>query len=124
MLARYLEIKGGALHTSIDSYLLNQITAVSARRPFWASGILIGGLSAAFAGGFWDILTTPERIASLVVTATSIWGGLTIGQLQLVSRDLRGSPMAEAVYGTYRDLNRKRREIAEAVQAVQRGDAS
>ena len=49
---------------------------------------------------------------------------MSIGQLRLVSRDLRGSPMADAVYGTYPDLNRRRREIADAIGRTKSRGAS
>lgn len=119
-----LELKDRAIHTHNDSYVTSTITAVSTRRPFCAAGIMIGSMSAGFAIRFWDILYPGERIATVGLSAAAIWAGLTIGRLQLVSRDLRGSELAEAVYGTYRDLNRRRRIIAEVVENASRGDAS
>ena len=105
-----------SLHTSNDSYVLQSITAVSTRRPFLSSGLMIGGLTGSFAYGFRDILFPGELIALGAVSFLSVFLGIMIGRLLLVSRDLAGSPIAEAVHGTYRHLNRLRPQIADAVE--------
>ncbi|WP_297339523.1 hypothetical protein [Pseudophaeobacter sp.] len=113
-----------ALHTHNDSYVLEGIKAVSTRRPFLSAGLVIGTLVAGFTISFSDILYLGE-IAALIVTGfLSIIGGLSIGRLQLVSRDLTGSPIADAVYGTYGHLNRLRPLIADAVERAKTGGAS
>jgi len=113
-----------ALHTHNDSYVLEGIKAVSTRRPFLSAGLVIGTLVAGFTISFSDILY-PGEIAALIVTAfLSIIGGLSIGRLQLVSRDLTGSSIADAVYGTYSDLNRRRPLIADAVERAKTGGVS
>ncbi|MCF6277217.1 MAG: hypothetical protein L3J16_00490 [Anaerolineales bacterium] len=113
-----------ALHTHNDSYVLQGISAVSTRRPFLSTGLMIGALTATFTISFMDILR-PTEITILTATALlSVVGGLFIGQLRLVSRDLRGSPIADAVYGTYGYLNRLRPQIADAVERAKTGSAS
>lgn len=119
-----LHLGATALHTHNDSYVLQGISAISTRRPLLSTGLMIGALSATFTISFMDILF-PTEIAVLAATALlSMVGGLFIGQLRLVSRDLRGSPIADAVYGTYAHLNRLRPQIAEAVERAQTGGAS
>lgn len=119
-----LELGLTALHTHNDSYVLAGITAVSTRRPLLSAGLMVGALSATFTLSFADILY-PNEIAVLVIATTmSVIGGLSIGQLRLVSRDLRGSPIADAVYGTYPHLNRMRPLIADAVERAAKGGKS
>ena len=117
-----LKIVGTTLETHNDYYALREITTVSTRRPFVSAGLMTGILMAAFAFGFWDILFFGERIAALAIASTAIWGGLNIGLLQLASRDLRGLPLADAAYGTYRHLNREGRKIAAAAERAKTGD--
>jgi len=109
-----LEINGSVLETSNDSYALASVSAASTRRPFLISGLMVGTLVAAFALSFWDILYLGERIASLFMSAAALWSSLNIGRLQLTSRDLRGSELADANFGTYRHLNRERPRILAA----------
>ncbi len=116
MIIGKLRLGETSLHTSNDSYVLQSITAVSTRRPFLSAGLMIGGLTAAFGVAFADILYPGELIALAAVAFLATLLGWKIGLLLLVSRDLRGSPIADAVYGTYRHLNRLRPEIADAVE--------
>jgi len=119
-----LRLAENALHTHNDVYLLEGIKAISTRRPFLSAGLVIGTLIAGFTISFSDILY-PGEIAALIVTAFLFAiGGFTIGRLQLVSRDLSGSPIADAVYGTYPHLNRLRPLIADAVERAKTGGAS
>jgi hypothetical protein len=119
-----LDLGATALHTHNDSYVLAGITAVSTRRPLLSAGLMVGALSATFTLSFADILY-PAEITVLTIAATlSAGGGLVIGQLRLVSRDLRGSPTADAVYGSYPHLNRMRPLIADAVERAAKGDKS
>lgn len=111
-----------ALHTHNDSYVLSGIKGVSARRPFLSTGLLVGGLLGLFGSAFADILTATELGSLAAATAVSLSVGFGLGQLQLVSRDLAGSRIADVVYGSYRHLNRERRRIAEAVEAAKSGE--
>ena len=110
-----LEI-GKTLETHRGSYVLAGISAISTHRPFFSTGLVVGG--------FRDILWPGELLALSCITVASVAAGMSIGQLRLVSRDLRGSPMADAVYGTYPDLNRRRREIADAIGRTKSRGAS
>ncbi|MEM8634386.1 MAG: hypothetical protein AAGF33_05355 [Pseudomonadota bacterium] len=117
-----LTIGKAALHTHNDSYALRSITALSTRRPFLVAGGLISGVSAGFAFSFSDILTEAELLSALTISGFGLAIGVGIGQLTLISRDLRGSPMAESVYGSYRHLNRVRPAILEAADMAKRSE--
>jgi hypothetical protein len=118
MILGTLRLGGTTLHTHNHSYMLEGIKAVSARRPFLSTGVLVAGHAGLFAIGFIDILYVRET-AALVATF-----GLCIGQLRLISRDLTGAQATEAVYGTYRHLNRERLAIAAAVERMKSGGVS
>lgn len=109
-----LEIGETALHTSNDSYAMDRLTAVTNRRPFLTAGLGLSVLTGAFGISFGDILTIGEIVTIAVISGGSALIGLTIGQLRLVSADLRGSPLAETVFGTYGHLNRLRPRILDA----------
>lgn len=112
-----------ALHTHNDSYVLSGIKGVSARRPFLSTSLLISGVLGLFGTGFADILTSQELALLAATVGLALMLGFGVGQLQLVSRDLTGSRIADVVYGTYRHLNRARRRIAEAVEVAKDTDA-
>tara|TARA_R110002072_G_scaffold266193_3_gene425044 strand:+ start:1562 stop:1933 length:372 start_codon:yes stop_codon:yes gene_type:complete len=115
---------GDTLETNNDNYMLASITAVSTRRPFISAGLMAGGLCALFGFGFWDILWPAERLTLSCIAVASVAVGLSIGRLSLASRDLRGTPIADAVYGTYGHLNQKRRELANAIHQINTRGAS
>ncbi|WP_300029262.1 hypothetical protein [uncultured Roseobacter sp.] len=111
-----VKITGRAVQTHRDSYMLSQLSVVSVRRPFLAGSMLfsVGGLG--FGWSFVDLLH-PEEIAAIscfVLIAPLI--GLLTGQIQLLSRDLRGSELSGMIWGTYGHLNKVRREISWAMQ--------
>ncbi len=112
-----------ALHAHNDSYVLDSISAVSTRRPFLSTGLVLGGLTAGFVLSFRDILYPSEITGLSVAALLCVVGGLSIGQLHLISRDLRGSPIADAVYGTYGHLNRLRPLIVNAAERAKAGGA-
>lgn len=124
MILGKLRLGETALHTHNDSYVLQGISAVSTRRPFLATGVMIGALTSTFTTSFLDILYPTEITVFAATALLSVVGGLTIGQLCLVSRDLRGSPIADAVFGTYGHLNRLRPQMADAVERAKAGGAS
>lgn len=119
-----LNLTQTALHTHNDSYVLVGIKGVSARRPFLSSGVFVGGLLGLFGIAFTDILTSSELGALAVTAGLSLWAGFGVGQLRLVSRELSGSPIADVVYGSYRHLNRLRRQIADAIETAKSADGS
>ena len=116
-----LRLDGTALHTHNHSYMLEGIKAVSTRRPFLSSGVLVAGHASLFAIGFIDILYVQEIAALVAAAGMSLTFGLCTGQLRLISRDLSGAQATDAVYGTYRHLNRERLAIAAAVERVKSG---
>ena len=124
MILGKLHLGETSLHTHRDSYVLETISAISTRRPFLSAGAMITVLTTGFGWSFADILTTGELLALSLVSLSSLAGGVGIGQLHLVSRDLRGSPIGDAVYGTYRHLNHERLSITEAVERTKAGGGS
>lgn len=121
MIAGWIEVTESAVETHRDSYLLAHLTVASARRPFQAPGLLFAGGFGGFAVSFADLLYLHEMILLACAAAVCLIFGRCIGQLQLLSRDLRGTELRTAVYGTYGHLNRIRREIAAAI-TTERGE--
>jgi len=124
MILGKIEITKTTLETHNDSYALASVSAVSARRPYLSAGIMIAGVTSLFGLAFQDILYPVELTCLGTVTLTSLLGGLCLGRLQLVSRDLRGSPIADAVFGTYGHLNRLRPQILQARDRAREKEAS
>ena len=121
MLFSPVKIEDGAVHTRNDSYLLANLTVISARRTLLGSGLLIAGALGGFALAFADILWPGELIGISLVAAISLLTGLTIGRLRFHSRDLNGSELSGVVWGTYGHLNRVRREIVVAMRSSKSG---
>lgn len=119
-----LDPHNAALHTARDSYTLKELTTVSVRRPFLpVVGIFSAGLGA-IGVSFFDVLYPHERIAIGVFVVVALLAGWCIGRLKLRSRELRsGDELADAVWGSFPALNKKRREIIRAV-AASRGRAA
>lgn len=111
----------GAIHTHHDTYLLRDISVVSVRRPFLAGASLFGGGLAAFSARFADLLYPAEFVALALTGAGIVLAGFQVGQLSLLSRDLRGSELSGAVWGRYAALNAKRRAIALTITAMRKG---
>lgn len=111
-----VSIDHSAVHTHRDSYLLPSLTVVSVRRPFLAGSIMTAAGFGSFAASFADLLYPHEIkivLAGVVVTlATGLW----LGQLKLLSRDLRGSELAGVIWGSYGHLNRVRRQVVRAMR--------
>lgn len=113
-----IEISAGVLHTHNDSYTLTPGTNVSARRPFRGMGFVTTALLTAFGISFSDILYATELWIVGGFTISCFLIGNTLAQLVVVNRDLRGSDLSVAAWGSYRHLNRIRREVAEAIIRV------
>jgi len=111
-----VSIDGQAVNTHRDSYLLPTLSVVSVRRPFLAGSLLFTGGFGAFALAFADLLYAHEtRIIGGTIMAVLL-AGLWIGQLKLLSRDLRGSELAGVIWGSYGHLNRVRLKIVRAMR--------
>jgi len=121
MIFGQIHISDNAIHTHNDSYILSNITTISARRPFLGAGCMIAVLISAFGGSFFDLLKPTELITIAVGTGACLFLGFWLGQLQLLSRDLRGSVLGTAIWGSYRHLNRIRRQVADAINHTQGG---
>lgn len=116
MILGTVTIDSQMVSTHRSSYLLSSITVVSVRRPFLGGAFLLAGGFGGFALAFADQLHPGAIGALLACCATCVVAGLAIGQLQLLSRDLCGSALADVAWGTYGHLNRMRRAIADAVR--------
>lgn len=112
-----IDEKNGAVNTHRDSYLLESISVVSVRRPFFVGGIVFGAGLSGFAAAFGDILYPGEVLAVLTLAAAAGIAGLHVGQLKLLSRDLRGSELSHVIWGRYATLNAVRQRIARAMSA-------
>ncbi len=119
-----INIENGAVETRNDSYLLANLTVVSARRTLLGAGLLVAGALGGFAFAFADILWPGELIGISVVSILSVFAGLTIGRLRFHSRDLNGSELSGVVWGTYHNLNCVRREIIAEMRAMKTGELS
>lgn len=111
-------IDGEAVNTHRDSYLLPTLTVVSVRRPFLAGALIFATGFGGFAVSFGDLLYPHEvRIIGGGIL-TVLFAGLWIGQLKLLSRDLRGSELAGVIWGSYGHLNRVRLKIVRAMRGL------
>ena len=116
MILGSIHVAGGAVHTHRDSYLLANLTVVGVRRPLLGAAVVLGAGLAAFGIGFADLLYLEERVGLAMAGGLILLTGWQLGQLKLLSRDLRGSELAGAVFGQYGRLNRHRHEIAAAIR--------
>lgn len=121
MILGRVHVSASSIDTHRDSYLLEQLTVVSVRRPMLGSALMLAGGLALFTLGFSDLLYPAELIALSAASVISLLTGWQLGQLRLLSRDLRGSELSGAVFGTYAHLNRLRRQIADAARAGKSG---
>lgn len=117
MIFGYLKIQSDAVVTHRDTYALDGIKVVSVRRPALMPAILVGGGLAGFSLVFTDLLFLKEMAVLLGVGCGAIALGAWLGQLKLLSRDLRGSELVDAVWGSYAHLNHKRAEIASQLRS-------
>lgn len=114
--------ENGAVNTHRDSYLLKSLTVVSVRRPFIEGGMLFGAGYAGFILAFGDLLFWYEIALTLAAAGTALLVGFRVGQLKLLSRDLRGSELSGVIWGSYADLNAVRRDIVRAIAPIKGGD--
>lgn len=105
------KIQNKTLVTHRSSYLLSSISAADVQRPILSIALAPAIGSCAFCWAFRDILYPVEiaSIASGVIALLVV--GTRIGQLKLVSRDLRGSELSGAVWGSTKHLKSIHAEI-------------
>jgi len=122
MIIGFVKLENGAVIPHRDSYLLKNLSVVSVRRPFLGGAILLGVAFGGFSIAFGDLLY-PVEIASILGLSTfAIIAGVQVGQLKLLSRDLRGSELADAIWGQYSSLNHIRAKIVQSLNAGNDGD--
>lgn len=107
----------GAVHTHRDSYLIETLSVVSVRRPLLPAGLVFGIGLAGFGVSFADLLHLHEAVTVFTAAAASLLTGWQVGHLTLLSRDLRGSELAGAVWGRFASLQAIRGEIVRALAA-------
>lgn len=111
-----VRVAGKSVETHRDSYLLSHLTVISVRRPLLGGGCLFATGGTAFALSFSDLLYPGEIAALCGFSLCAVLAGFVVGQIQLLSRDLRGSELSCMIWGSYGHLNRIRREIGNALQ--------
>lgn len=110
-----IDTERGTIDTHRDSYKFDMVSVVSVRRPFFFSGGALAVGLAAFAWAFSDLLYPHELTGIASASMVLAVAGVQIAQLKLLSRDLRGSELSDAVWGQYGQLNAIRRKIAWAI---------
>lgn len=113
-----VEIDKSSVNTHRDSYLLPNISVVSVRRPFLAGALICAAGFGGFGFSFSDLLYPGEIKAIVGGVVTALFAGVWLGQLKLLSRDLRNSELSGAIWGSYGHLNRLRREITTAMRGT------
>ena len=119
-----IDLDDRVIHTHRDSYLIDTLSVVSVRRPLLPAGLLMGAGLAGFGLAFGDLLYPGEIAAAIVTGVAALTAGIQVGQLRLLSRDLRGSELSGVIWGRYRDLNAKRLDIARAIRGKAKGEAA
>lgn len=119
-----LSIEGDAVHSHRDSFLLEDLTVVSARRPFLAAAVVFTAGIGGMGWQFGHLLYEGEIVAIAAACAFALVVGLRIGALKLLSRDLRGSELSQVIYGSYGHLQIWRTRIVMAIRDVRTGKAS
>lgn len=118
MILGSVKVNKNAVVTHRDSYILANLSVVSVRRPFLAGAMLLGGAFVGFGMAFGDLLYNHEIATITITSITAILVGSQVGQLSLLSRDLRGSELSGAVWGRYSSLQTIRTDIVTALHAA------
>ncbi len=122
MIVGFVNVENGAVITHRDSYLLKNLSVVSVRRPFLGGAVLLGLSFGGFSIAFGDLLYPGEIATILGLSAFALIAGVQVGQLKLLSRDLRGSELADAIWGQYSSLNHIRTKIVQSLNTNAEGD--
>ena len=110
-----------AVETNRDSYLLENLSVISTRRPYLGAAMFFTLGFGGFAVAFADLLYVHEMRMIIAACAIILVGALWLGQLKLLSRDLRGSELSGVIWGSYRHLNRIRRDVVVALHHPEQG---
>ena len=110
-----VKVSGNAVETHRDTYLLSQLTVISVRRPCLSGGIMFALGLTAFGVAFGGLLYFLEIVLLFILAFGALAGGLYLGQIQLLSRDLRGSELSCMIWGSFEELNQVRQDIFAAM---------
>ncbi|PHR55176.1 MAG: hypothetical protein COA47_14360 [Robiginitomaculum sp.] len=113
-----VDIDSASVETHRDTYLLHNISVVSVRRPFLAGALMCSAGFGGFGIAFSDLLYPAEIGFIIGGIIASVFAGIWLGQLKLLSRDLRNSELSDAIWGSYSQLNRIRRDIVSAIRCA------
>ncbi|MEX0957583.1 MAG: hypothetical protein WDZ83_20505 [Rhizobiaceae bacterium] len=119
MILGYIRVEENAVVTHRASYLITPSTVVGVPRPFLMPGAVFGVAFFGFAAMFMDLLYAHEIVITLLASILVPLAAGQIGQLKLLSRDLRGSEFASVVWGTHGELNRIRARIMRVRNTLQ-----
>jgi len=114
------DITRDVVETHNDSYMLASITTVSARRPFLGASVMMSLCLMGFSLSFGDLLYPHEIALSAAVASFLLGVGFWLGELKLLSRDLKGSDLSTAIWGSYSHINRIRRTVAKAARSAEK----
>lgn len=115
MIPGSVRITPRAVETHRNTYRLDQLSVVAICRPFLPGALIFAVGGAGFAVAFGDLLYPHEIVVLACGLAFCLACGLRIGQIRLLSRDLRGSELACMIWGSYGHLARLRAEIVTAM---------
>ena len=122
MVFGYVDVDNASIETHRDTYLLHNVSVVSVRRPFLAGALICSAGFGGFGVAFSDLLYPVEIGFIIGGIIASVFAGIWLGQLKLLSRDLRNSELSDAIWGSYGHLNRIRREIITAMRGTSAAD--
>ena len=118
MIIGSIKVTAKNLITNKDTYRLASLTAISVRRPFLAASLLAVIASVSFIAGFHDLLKANEILGLSIFSLSVFLMGVNVGQLTLLSRDLKGTETANAVWGSPSSLNKARHNLVEAQEVL------
>lgn len=111
MIIGSIKVNNGAVLTHRDSFILSNVSVVSVRKPYLAGTVLLCAGAIGFISTFADLLYPNELMAVGAAVLMLLTIGFQVAQLTLLSRDLKGSELSSAVWGTSGDLQRARADI-------------
>ncbi len=122
MMIGFVSVKDGAVGTRRDSFILSTVSVVSVRRPYLAGSILLCGAALGFGVAFIDLLYIGELAVLVMLAIGLLLLGSQIAQLMLLSRDLKGTELSSAIWGSPDTLQKIRAQIVRERQRVLNGE--
>ena len=123
MIVGLVKIENGAVVTHRDSYAIENLSVVSVRRPYLAPAILGFVGATGFVLAFSDLMFSSEIYTTLAAGVAGLITGLQVGQLSLLSRDLKGTELSSAIWGRHKHLQTLRAKIMNAIHTAKFGDS-